>query len=62
MLGGVGPHRIVLDVSRILCALKLAKIMIIEIMIIEVSNDENIDIFHWVEEQKVYHFEMSDRI
>lgn len=30
MLGGVVPHRIVLDVSKVLCALKLAKVMISE--------------------------------
>lgn len=30
MLGGVVPHRIFLDVSMVLCALKLAKVMISE--------------------------------
>ena len=42
--------------SKLFCALKLTKVMIPE----EIQKDENTEIFHWMEEEKSCHFEMSD--
>lgn len=48
MLGGFVPHRVFLDGSKVLCTIKLTKVLTSE----EIKYDENTEIFHWVKEEK----------
>lgn len=48
MLGGFVPYRVFLDGSKVLCTVKLAKVLTSE----EIKYDESIEIFHWVKEEK----------